>query len=103
MASKYLDGSMVPRTVTRRVDHRCEPRVDAQPQTATVWLRGRKHVVPLINLSSSGAMLMFRLIPHIGETIRLQLGEHGKVSARVCWVRDGKIGVTFAAPLQCVE
>lgn len=94
---------MVPRTVTRRADHRSEPRVEAQPQTATVLLRGRKHVVPLVNISSSGAMLRFPLIPHIGETIRLQLGRHGDVSARVCWVRDGRIGVIFAEPLQCVE
>ena len=103
MASKYLKGSMVPRTVTRRVDHRSEPRVEAQMETATLLLRGRSHVVPLVNLSSSGAMLRFRLIPYIGETIRLRLGRHGEVAARVCWVRDGKIGVTFAEPLQCVE
>lgn len=103
MASKYLHGSMVPRTVGRRVDHRAEPRVDAQAQTAALWFRGRKHVVPLANLSPSGAMLMFRLIPHIGETIRLRLKGHGDVSARVCWVREGKIGVMFADPLQCVE
>jgi hypothetical protein len=102
MGINYLHGSMVPRAVTRQVDHRAEPRIDVE-QTAVIWHRGRKHVVPLANLSASGAMLMFRLIPHIGETIRLRLGGHGDVSARVCWVKDGRIGVTFAEPLKGVE
>jgi hypothetical protein len=63
-------------------------------------IRGRKHVVQLVNVSASGAMVTFRLIPQIGETIRLQLIGHGLVDGRVCWVRDGKIGVTFATPLE---
>ena len=100
MASKYLDGSMVPRQVTRNVDHRSEPRVDAVSETAVLELRGRKHVVQLINLSTSGAMIMFRLIPQIGETIRLQLIGRSQVEGRVCWARDGKIGVVFATPLE---
>lgn len=103
MGIKYLDGAMVPRAARRHVDHRCEPRVDADAQKAVAWLRGRRHDVALVNLSASGAMFTFRLIPHIGETIRLELGGHGAVEARVCWVRDGKVGVSFVTPLQCVE
>lgn len=100
MASKYLDGSMVPRSVTRYVDHRSEPRLDAEAQTAVLELRGRKHIVELVNVSASGAMLIFSLIPYIGETIRLELGGRGQVSGTVCWVRDGKIGVNFADPAE---
>ncbi|QNM82047.1 PilZ domain-containing protein [Sphingomonas sabuli] len=103
MGIKYLDGAMVPRAVARHVDHRCEPRVDTPAQAAVVWLRGRRHPVQLLNLSASGAMFTFRLIPHIGETIRIELSGHGDVSARVCWVRDGHVGVSFAAPLACAE
>lgn len=99
MASKFtLDGSIVPRAVTRSADHRAEPRLDAQSQTAVLELRGRKHVVRLVNLSDSGAMIIFSLIPIIGEPISLQLIGRGQVSGSVCWVRDGKIGVSFAAP-----
>ena len=100
MASKYLDGSMVPRSVTRYVDHRCEPRLEADAQTAVLELRGREHIVELVNISASGAMLIFSLIPYIGETIRLELGGRGKVSGTVCWVKGGKIGVTFAGPVE---
>jgi hypothetical protein len=99
MASKYLDGSMVPRRVKRHVDQRCEPREDVEFQTAVLEHRGRRHTVEILNLSASGAMLIFSLIPYIGETIRLQLGGRDQVSGTVCWVRDGRIGVTFGAPV----
>ncbi len=100
MASKYLDGSMVPRRVTRYVDHRSEPRMETELETAVLQHRGRLHTVELLNVSASGAMLIFSLIPYIGETIRLRLGGRGQLSATVCWVRDGKIGVSFADPVE---
>jgi hypothetical protein len=100
MASKYLDGSMVPRSVKRYIDQRCEPRHDVEYQTAVLELRGRKHTVELLNVSSSGAMVIFALIPCIGETIRLQLPGRGRLLGSVCWVRDGKIGVSFAGPVE---
>jgi hypothetical protein len=58
-------------------------------------MRGRKHVVRLVNQSDSGVMVILSLIPHIGETIRLQLMGREFAEGRVCWVRDGRIGVTF--------
>jgi hypothetical protein len=100
MASKYLDGSMVPRAVTRRWDQRGQERSDASEQTATIELRGRRHVVPLVNLSSSGAMLILSLIPYIGETISIHLVGRRPVVGTVCWVREGKIGIVFATPLE---
>ncbi len=99
MASKFtLDGSIVPRAVTRTADHRAEPRADARSQTAVLEMQGRKHVVRLVNLSDSGAMIILSLIPNIGEPISLKLIGRGQISGYVCWVRDGKIGVSFAAP-----
>jgi hypothetical protein len=100
MASKYLDGSMVPRAVRGGWDQRSEPRLDAESQTAVVELRGRQHIVPVVNVSRSGAMVILSLIPHIGETISVRLGGLGSVSGRVCWVRGGKIGISFAEPAE---
>lgn len=100
MASKYLDGAMVPRKVVRHADHRLEPRRDAADQAAVIQYRGRRHSVRLVNLSPSGAMVIFSLIPCIGETINVELIGRGPVAARVCWARDGKIGLTFAAPVE---
>jgi hypothetical protein len=90
-----LDGGMIPRTVKRMLDERSEERLPASSETAMMEFRGRKHVVRLINTSSAGAMVIFPLVPHIGEQVWLQLLEHGQVSAKVRWVRDGRIGINF--------
>lgn len=101
MASNFsLDGSIVPRTAARHVDHRAEGRKEVQSQTGVLEFRGRNHFVRLVNVSPSGAMLIFSLIPNIGEPISLQLSGRGRVDGQVCWVKSGRIGVTFAAPLE---
>ncbi|QIL03213.1 PilZ domain-containing protein [Sphingomonas sinipercae] len=100
MASNFtLDGAMIPRNAQRSADHRDEERIDAQSQTAVMEYRGRRHVIRLVNISRSGAMVIFSLIPHIGEPIKLQLIGQGLVDGQVRWVRDGRIGVSFSAPL----
>ena len=96
MAAKFsLDGAMIPRTVKRMIDERSEERCPAVTETVVMEFRGRKHVVRLANTSLSGAMVIFPLVPHIGEQVSLQLLEKGQVSARVRWVRDGRIGISF--------
>jgi hypothetical protein len=40
-------------------------------------------------------MVIFPLVPHIGEQVRLRLAGRGDVSATVRWVRDGRIGLGF--------
>jgi len=92
-----LNGSMIPRSVKRMFDERAEPREAADPATATMEWRGRSHSVRLVNLSPSGAMVNFSAMPHIGELVALHLPGRGRVSGHVRWVRDGRIGVNFAA------
>jgi|GEM_PF-1135204 len=92
-----LDGGMIPRTVKRMLDERDEERVAAHSETAVMEYRGRKHVVRLVNTSPSGAMVIFPLVPHIGEQVSLQLLDQGQVFAKVRWVRDGRIGISFDA------
>ena len=94
-----LNGSMIPRTVRRMFDARSEPREPASSQVL-LELRGRKHEVRLVNLSTSGAMIDFDSMPHIGEEVALHLGDRGPVAGQICWVRDGQIGVTFAAAME---
>jgi hypothetical protein len=62
--------------------------------------RGRNHVVRLLNLSGSGAMVIFPYVPNIGEKLKLQLLDRGQVSAQVMWVKDGRIGLSFTAPAE---
>jgi hypothetical protein len=86
---------MIPRAATRAVDERAEERFEASACTAVLAFRGRKHVVRLVNTSPSGAMVIFTPVPHIGEPVALQLLDRGLLSAKVRWVRDGRIGVSF--------
>jgi PilZ domain len=90
---------MVERTERRSIDERGELRHAAVSSTAVLEFRGRRHVVRLINISPSGAMVIFPHVPNIGERLPLQLLDHGLVSAQVRWVKDGRIGLSFAAPL----
>ena len=90
-----LHGSMIPRSVKRFFDERTEEREPVECQTAVMEVRGRKHMVRLANLSPSGAMVIFPLMPHIGEQVVLHLLDRGPMGGQVCWVRDGHIGVNF--------
>jgi hypothetical protein len=94
-ASFKLEGNMIPRSVQRMFDQRSEPREEADSATAVLEHAGRRHVVRIANVSRSGAMVIFSLMPHIGDQVRLQLLGRAQQSGSVRWVRDGRIGITF--------
>ena len=101
MTSRFqLHGDMVPRSVKRIFDERSEERLDAESQTAILSLRGRNHIVGMVNLSRSGAMLRFTGDAHIGESVSLQMLDRGTIDGQVRWLRDGRMGVYFARPLE---
>jgi hypothetical protein len=93
----FLDGGMIPRSERRQIDERAEARHASASSTAVLQFRGRNHVVRLINVSGSGAMVIFPHVPHIGEKLRLQLLDRGQVMTQVRWVKDGRIGLSFAS------
>ena len=100
MSSRFqLHGNMIPRTVRRMFDERSEERVESGSQTAILSLRGRNHIVALVNLSSSGVMIRFTGEAHIGESVTLQLLDRGTIDGQVRWLRDGRMGVYFVCPL----
>jgi hypothetical protein len=88
---------MIPRSDQRSIEERGEARCPALSNTAVLEFRGRKHVVQLVNVSPSGAMVLFPHVPNIGERLPLQLLERGVVMAQVRWVRDGRIGLSFGS------
>jgi hypothetical protein len=101
VASNFsLDGGMIPRGAQRSIEEREELRHAAVSNTAVIEFRGRKHVVRLINVSKSGAMVIFPHVPNIGERLPLQLLDQRFVTAQVRWVKDGRIGLSFASPLE---
>lgn len=98
MASGFtLDGGMIPRNAQRSIDERAESRYPAASSTGVLEFRGRKHVVRLLNVSKSGAMVIFPHTPNIGERLLIQILDQGLVSAQVMWVKDGKVGLSFVA------
>jgi hypothetical protein len=99
VASKFfLDGGMIPRSAQRTIDEREEARQAALSGTAALEFRGRRHVVRLVNLSPSGAMIIFAHQPNIGERLVLQLLDRGHVPAQVRWVKGGRVGLSFEVP-----
>jgi hypothetical protein len=100
LASDFtLDGGMIPRNAQRLIDEREEVRHAAMSSTAVLEWRDRNYVIRLVNISPSGAMVIFPHVPNIGEVLTLQLLDRGQISARVTWVKHGRIGLSFAAPL----
>lgn len=103
MPGKFgLDGDMIPRSVKRMFDQREEPRFDVEGelQTAVLTRRGQNHVVRVGNISTSGVMVVYAGVPNIGESVTLQLLDHGAVAGQVRWVRDGRVGINFVVPLE---
>ena len=94
----FLDGSMIPRSEKRLIDERNEARHPSASSTGVLEFRGRKHVVRLVNVSTSGAMVIFPHMPNIGERLPLQILDRGLVTAQVRWVKDGRIGLSFTGP-----
>jgi len=41
-------------------------------------------------------MVIFPHLANIGESVALHLLDRGRVSAQVRWVKDGRIGLSFA-------
>ena len=101
MSSRFqLHGDMIPRAVKRMFDERSEERIDAGSQTAALTIRGRNHLVPLINLSRSGVMVRFTGNARIGESVSVQLLDRGSIAGQVRWLRDGRMGVYYDQPLE---
>ena len=96
----HLNGDMIPRAVKRAFDERAEERIEAGSSTGVLALRKRNHVVTLVNLSRSGAMIRFAGDAHIGESVSLQLLDRGSIAGHVRWLRDGRLGVSFLQPLE---
>ena len=90
---------MIPRSVKRMFDQRGEPREKGSAAASVEW-RGETLAVGLANVSPSGAMVICSKIPHIGEEMALQLPDRRSVPGVVRWVRDGRIGIHFTAPLK---
>ena len=91
-------GNAAPRGGAPMVERRAEVREPVSSGTAVLEFRGRRHLVRVVNVSDSGAMVIFPHTPDVGERLPLQLLDRGVVSSQVRWVKDGRIGLSFGFP-----
>ena len=95
-AGEALVGGIVPRTETRRADHRDGDRHRLTDECAIVRYRGERHLADLINLSGGGAMIRADFVPALWDLVELELGEGMTVEAAVRWLKCDRIGLEFA-------
>lgn len=91
-----LHAVAVPRAEARRSNHRDGDRHRLDGEQAVVRLRGRKHVVELVNLSRGGAMIECGFKAKLWDRLDLVLGTSGAVECVVRWVRGTRLGLEFA-------
>ena len=81
---------MIARSVKRMFDERGEPRDDGGRVGDARLARQGDRRCGLVNLSPSGAMVICDEVPHIGETVTLQLPDHAPHAGR------GALGARWA-------
>lgn len=91
-----LDGVRVPRSETRRGNHRGGDRHRLSGETATAVHNGQSHAVEVVNLSSGGAMIRCDFTPRLWEIVELRLGEGPGLEGAVRWIKSDSIGLEFA-------
>jgi hypothetical protein len=90
-----LAGDLIPRVQRRIFDQRSEERYAGLVDRAVFVFRDQEYIVPVINISTRGAMIECDLVPHIGETVFVHFDNCSRIHAFVRWVRAGRIGLNF--------
>lgn len=86
----------VKREAVRQANHRDSDRHRLHDTRIELLHAGHRQVVTLVNLSGGGAMIEGADGLRLWDEITLTLGECGKVSAAVRWLRGDRIGLEFA-------
>jgi hypothetical protein len=91
-----LDGVRVPRSETRRGDHRGGDRHRLSGEKQSAVYKGKRHSVEVVNLSRGGAMIRCGFVPRLWDLVELELGEGPGLEAAVRWIKGDSIGLEFA-------
>jgi hypothetical protein len=86
----------VPRSETRRGNHRVKDRHRLTGESATARYGGAEHQVEVINLSAGGAMIRAGFTPRLWDIVELELGGGHSIECAVRWLRGGLVGLEFA-------
>ena len=96
-AYQYQDDAAAPPPAF--VEKRSEPRHEGLVEHATLCFRTRDFRVPVINISSRGALIESDLVPRLGESVTIRFDGCSPVYAFVRWTRDGRLGLNFGCEL----
>jgi hypothetical protein len=80
-------------------DRRGEERREGLIENALLHLRGKPYRVPVLNISSRGAMIECALEPRLGEPVLVEFDQCSSIHAFVRWSREGRIGLNFGHEL----
>ena len=97
--ARRLCAEMVTRVQKRTVDQRSEARHEGVVDCSTLFFRGGVHLVPVINVSTRGAMILSNIEPRIGESVIIRFEGCSPIYAAVKWVRGGRVGLGFGTEL----
>jgi hypothetical protein len=98
-----LGGVAVPRSETRRGNHRGVDRHRLNGEKAKVRRDGKSTEVELVNLSAGGAMVSGRVRARLWDVIELEFGDGYVLEASVRWLKGNFAGLEFAheTKLEC--
>lgn len=86
----------VPRSETRRGNHRGGDRHRLNGEKAKVRRDGKSTEVELVNLSAGGAMVCGRIKARLWDVIELEFGEGYVLEASIRWLKGNFAGLEFA-------
>lgn len=90
-----LAGDLIPRMQRRIIDQRSEVRYTNLVHRAAIIFRDQEYIVPVINISTRGAMIECDIQPRIGESVLVRFENCSPINAFVRWVRQGRLGLNF--------
>lgn len=88
-----LAGISIAREERRTTDQRSEERYRDRIERGIVVYRGKKCLVRIVNVSTSGLMIEADFTPRIGESLGLEIEGMERLQAAVRWIREGRIGL----------
>ncbi len=80
-------------------DRRGEDRCEGVLASGLLHFRGKAHRVPVLNISSRGAMIEIELETRLGEPVLIEFDQCSRMHAFVRWNREGRIGLNFGHEL----
>lgn len=77
-------------------EQRQSPRFTCGPgQVVGLVVRGHRHVVPIYNISSGGAMIRLPRKLRVGERLKVAMGNGVLLAATVRWLDGERAGLAF--------